>query len=179
MTAALIGLGANLPPRADTIASAVASLARLSGTRVAGLSRLYETPAVGGPPDNPPFLNGAVLLHTRRRPRGLLAACLRIEALHGRVRRERDGPRTLDLDLLLYGDEEIDAPDLVVPHPRMAERAFVLVPAAEVAPDMVHPATGRTLAELRDALGPVPGVRPLTQPHAACCDHADEAADAS
>jgi len=117
------------------------------GTVVARSSP-WETAPVGGPPQGE-YLNAAVLLHTVLGPRPLLDGCLEIERAAGRVRRERWGPRVLDLDLLLYGDAVIEAPGLRVPHPRMHERRFVLAPLAEVWPDAVVPGRG-TVAELLD-----------------------------
>lgn len=140
---ALIALGSNLGDRARLIAAALERLDRLPGTRVVASSALYETDPIG-PPGQPPYLNAAAAVRTSLDPRGLLEACLRIETDLGRVRGERWGPRTIDLDLLLHGRANIDEPGLRLPHPRLTERAFVLVPLAEIAPEAL--VGGRTVA---------------------------------
>ena len=127
-------------------------LARWPGLRVVAGSGWRETAAIGGPGGQGAFLNGAVLLDAAIGPEDVLAAIGRIENSLGRKRGERWGPRTIDLDLLLYGQAVLHTPALVVPHPRMAWRRFVLAPAAEVAADMVHPTTGWTIARLLDHL---------------------------
>lgn len=145
MTRAYVGLGANLGDREATIRAALAAL-----PGVVGVSTLRETEPVGVV-DQPPFLNGAAALETELGPRELLDVLLAVERDLGRERRERWGPRTIDLDLLLYGDETIDEPGLTVPHPRLHERRFALEPLLELAPDLVVPARGRVanlLAEL-------------------------------
>ncbi len=152
MTRALVALGGNVEPRRRHLLSAVAELDALPRTRVLAASSLHETAPVGCPPGSGPFLNGACLLETELPPRALLDELLALEARHGRRRGPPNAPRTLDLDLLLHGDAALDEPDLVLPHPRMHRRAFVLEPAAEVAPRLVHPRLGRTIRELRDAL---------------------------
>lgn len=148
MTTSAVGLGSNLGDRERTLGRAVASLAAFG--ELLAVSSLYETAAVGGPSQGD-YLNAAVLIHTQRSARGLLEGLLDTEREAGRVRRERWGPRTLDLDLLLHGDESIDEPGLVVPHPRLGERRFVLEPLAEVWPDPILP-DGRVLAELLGAV---------------------------
>jgi 3-oxoacyl-[acyl-carrier protein] reductase len=152
VTLALVALGGNVEPRRRHLLGAVTELDTLPGTRVLGTSRLHETAPVDCPPGSGAFLNGACLLETELSPRALLAELLAIEAGHGRRRGAPHAPRTLDLDLLLHGEALLDEPGLALPHPRMHERAFVLEPAAEVAPTLRHPRLGRTLAELRDAL---------------------------
>lgn len=143
---AAVGLGSNLGDRAGHLSRAVEEIGALPGVRVLAVSSWVETDPVGGPPDAPRYLNGALLLETRLPPRELLAALLRIERAHGRERTPgaRDEPRTLDLDLLLQGDRALDEPDLEVPHPRLESRAFVLEPLAEIAPDLRLP-SGRTV----------------------------------
>ena len=131
---AFLGLGSNLGDRWATLRAAVAAL-----PDVVAVSPVYETEPVGGPPGQPPYLNLVVELDTDRTPRDLLEEAHRLEAAAGRVRTDRWGPRTLDVDVLLVGDLVVDEPDLVVPHPRMAERAFVLAPLADLAPDLVPP----------------------------------------
>lgn len=152
MTHALVALGSNLGDRHAACTAALRALARLPGTRLVSSSALRETAPIDAPPGSPDFLNGVALLDTELSPRELLDALVAIEAEHGRERSTRNAPRTLDLDLLLLGDAVVDEPDLVVPHPRMLARRFVLDPAADVAPQLVHPVDGRTLGELRDAL---------------------------
>lgn len=127
-----IALGSNLGDRAGHIRTALRELAEEGDIRVLRCSSLRETAPVGGPPDQPAFLNAAAELGTRLPPRALLARLLAIEARHGRVRGAPNGPRTLDLDLLIYRDEWIDEPGLAVPHPRMWEREFVLAPLREI-----------------------------------------------
>lgn len=143
---ACIGLGANLGDAVATVRAALEALDALPRTRLLRASRLYRTPA-WGKTDQPAFVNGAALLDTELDARDLLDAMLAIERDFGRDRAadgsDRWGARTLDLDLLLYGDREIDEPGLRVPHPHLHERAFALVPLAEIAPDLVIPGHGR------------------------------------
>jgi len=162
MTTAYLGLGANLGDRLANLQRAVDLLAEVSGLRVARSSRVYETEPVGGP-EQPEYLNAVVEVETDLAPHDLLEACLSVETRMGRVRAEPWGPRTIDVDVLTYGDETIDEPDLVVPHPRMHERGFVLAPLAELTADPSLPGELR-LASLR--LGPsvVLGVRPFAPP---------------
>ena len=131
---AFLGLGSNLGDRRGHLRDAVAAL-----PDVVAVSPVYETDPVGGPPDQDAYLNVVVELDTTLSPRALLAAAQAAEQAAHRVRRERWGPRTLDVDVLLVGDLVVDEPDLVVPHPRMWERAFVLVPLADLAPDLTGP----------------------------------------
>lgn len=142
MTDACVALGSNLDGPRTRVERAFAALAALPGTRVSARSRLYRTPP-WGVVDQPDFINAVAVLDTTLAPRGLLQALLAIEARAGRVRGIRNGPRVLDLDLLLYGGQTIHLPDLEVPHPRLQDRAFVLVPLAEVAPDLEVPGRGR------------------------------------
>src|SRR5918992_3966585 len=143
MTRAYVGLGANLGPKDVTILRAVELLGAAEGIEVLELSQLRET-APWGVIDQPTFLNGAVALETTLSPRELLDVLLRIERELGRVRDgERWGPRTIDLDLLVYGDESVDEPGLSVPHPRLHERRFALEPLAELEPELEIPGLGR------------------------------------
>ena len=142
MTRAYVGLGANLGPKEVTLLRAVDLLAAEPGIEGLELSQLRETDPVGEI-DQPQFLNGAVALETTLEPRELLAALLRIERELGRVRDgERWGPRTIDLDLLLYGDAVVDEPGLRVPHPHLHERRFALEPLAELEPELRIPGRG-------------------------------------
>jgi 2-amino-4-hydroxy-6-hydroxymethyldihydropteridine diphosphokinase len=134
---AFIGLGSNLGDRRAHLSRAVAGLRRQGD--VVAVSPLYETEPVGGPPGQGPYLNLVVELLTADGPRGLLDRCRQLEQEAGRVRTVRHGPRTLDADVLLVGDEVVDEDDLQVPHPRLWERRFVLVPLADLAPDLVSP----------------------------------------
>jgi 2-amino-4-hydroxy-6-hydroxymethyldihydropteridine diphosphokinase len=129
---AFLALGSNLGDRRAHLAGAVARI-----PDIVAVSQLYETDPVGGPPGQGAYLNCVVELRTTRTPRELLAEAQAAEAAARRVRVERWGPRTLDVDVLLVGEEKVDEPDLVVPHPRMWERGFVLVPLADLAPELV------------------------------------------
>ena len=137
MTRAYVGVGANLGDRRATIRAALAAL-----PEVIAVSELRETAPVGVV-DQPPFLNGAAALETELSPRELLDLLLAVERRLGRERRERWGPRTIDLDLLLYGDEAVDEPGLTVPHPRLHERRFALEPLLDLDPDLAVPGHGR------------------------------------
>jgi len=141
VTRAFVGLGANLGDREGTIAEATRLLAGSTGTRVVAVSPLRETEPVGVF-DQPRFLNGAALVETDLGPRELLDALLAIEQTLGRVRDRRWGPRTIDLDLLVYGDVQLDEPGLTVPHPRLHERRFALEPLAELDRELQIPGRG-------------------------------------
>jgi 2-amino-4-hydroxy-6-hydroxymethyldihydropteridine diphosphokinase len=130
-----LGLGSNLGDRQGALERAVALLA--SAGDLVAVSPVYETDPVGGPIGQGQYLNVVVELSTSDSPRKLLERCQELEQDAGRVRTVRFGPRTLDADVLLVGDEQIDEPDLVVPHPRMFERRFVLAPLADLAPELV------------------------------------------
>jgi 2-amino-4-hydroxy-6-hydroxymethyldihydropteridine diphosphokinase len=131
---AYLGIGSNLGNRLGYLQLAVDALDAADDVRIVGVSPVYETAPVGGP-EQPEYLNAVVALATSRSARSLLELAHGIEADAERVRDVRWGPRTLDVDILLVGDERVDEPDLVVPHPRMAERAFVVVPLADLDPD--------------------------------------------
>ncbi len=158
---AAIAIGSNLGDRAAHVERALAELRALPGTHVLAVSPWIETAPVGGPRGQGPYWNGAALVDTALGPRELLEHLLAIEARAGRVRvaGERDGPRTLDLDLVVHGDAELDEPGLTLPHPRAEERAFVLEPLAEIAPDLRFPRSGRTVLEALAALRASSGVR--------------------
>jgi 2-amino-4-hydroxy-6-hydroxymethyldihydropteridine diphosphokinase len=134
MTRALLALGSNLDDRLGHLRAAISSLPDL-----VACSPVYETDPVGGPEGQGPYLNMVVRLETEVAPRELLETCRRLEREAGRERRERWGPRTLDVDIIWIDGVTLDEPDLTVPHPRMRERPFVLAPLADVAPDLVAP----------------------------------------
>lgn len=148
MPAALISLGSNVGDRAAAIRTALDRLANAPGVRVTASSSLHETKPAGGPTSQENFLNAAALLETDLPPLEVLSVLQKIENELGRIRSERWGPRTIDLDLLLYDQLELDTPELTLPHSRMSFRRFVLEPAAEIAPDMVHPGCGNTIGGL-------------------------------
>src|SRR5262245_49455574 len=141
----LIGLGSNLGDRVSFLRSARRAIAALPETRVLAASAVFETAPVGGPPQGP-YLNACLAIETGLEPHALLAELQRIEALAGRVRGERNAPRTLDLDILLFGEAEIEDGRLTLPHPRFPERAFALVPAAEIAAAWRVPRRGELAA---------------------------------
>lgn len=144
MTRAWIGLGANLGDAAGTVRAAIAALDDLPTTRLLQASRLYASPAWGNE-DQPPFVNAVAAVETALPALELLQALLALERQFGRVRDPAVhwGPRALDLDLLLFGEQVLDLPELKVPHPYLHERAFVLVPLAEIAPELTIPGQGR------------------------------------
>ena len=144
---AVVGLGSNLGDRVATLDGAARALGRLEGTRLVARSAWRETAPVGGPPPGP-FLNGAVRLATALEPQALLRQMLAIEASFGRARRERWGPRTLDLDLLWVEGVVLAADALTLPHPRLHERRFALEPLVEVAPRAAAPGTGEPYADM-------------------------------
>lgn len=147
---AFIALGANLGDPLQTLQQARREVGRLG--KITGVSRLYRTAPVGGPPGQPDYLNAVLRLETALPAADLLTALHAIEAGAGRTRTVRWEARTLDLDLILYGTETSDTPTLTLPHPRAWERAFMLAPLADIAPTQKHPRTGETAA---DALGRV------------------------
>ena len=161
---AFIGLGSNLGDRLDTLQRSVRHLSRCEGVRVLGSSRVYETAPVGGPPGQPDFLNAVVEVETDLEPHELLGACMEVEEYLGRHRTSmRWGPRTIDLDILTYDLREVDEPDLVIPHPLMHERGFVLAPLLELDADPMLPG-GRKVVEIRVGPELLEGVRPFAPP---------------
>ncbi len=148
-----IGLGANLGDRETHIAEAVMRVDAVAETAVAIVSSLCETTPVGKT-DQPDFINAVIEAQTDLAPDALLDHLLAIETTMGRVRDETNGPRVIDLDLLLHGDCVITTERLTLPHPRMAERHFVLVPLVEIAPDLRDPTSGRPWREILDQLPP-------------------------
>ena len=153
---AFLGLGSNLGDRLDHLQRAVDLLDADDRSRVDAVSSVYETAPVGGP-EQGPYLNIAVRLATRRPPRRLLELCQQTEAALGRVRTVRWGPRTVDVDILLYEDLVVRRADLQIPHPRLSERAFALIPLVEVAPGQRLP-DGRSLTTLLARLAPIEGI---------------------
>ncbi|MCG5058125.1 MAG: 2-amino-4-hydroxy-6-hydroxymethyldihydropteridine diphosphokinase [Limnoraphis sp. WC205] len=141
-----IALGSNLGDSGETLEKALQTLDDIPEIRVKRRSSWYKTAPIG--PAQPDYLNACALLEVQLTPYQLLQTLLNVENQFGRVRQERWGPRTLDLDLILFEDFILETPDLQVPHPRMSERAFVLVPLAEIAPHWIDPISGKTIAEL-------------------------------
>ena len=154
VTTVFVGLGSNLGARRRQIEGATRALGETSHVRVVRVSPLIETEPVGGPADQPMFLNGVLEAETTLSARVFLARLQAIEARFGRdrTREVRNGPRTLDLDLLIYGDEEIRERDLIVPHPRLGERVFVLEPLAAIAPGRTLAGSGSTVSQRLDEL---------------------------
>ncbi|HEV8423724.1 MAG TPA: 2-amino-4-hydroxy-6-hydroxymethyldihydropteridine diphosphokinase [Actinomycetes bacterium] len=159
MTRAHVGLGSNLGDRLATLDAAVRALDADASTHVMAVSRVFETVPAGGP-EQGPYLNAVAVLETDRSPHQLLDLLLSTETSLGRVRAERWGPRTADLDLLLYDGPPVDSPELTVPHPRARERAFVLVPLCDADPFARFP-DGELAAAVLARLGPVSGVVPV------------------
>lgn len=147
MNTAFVALGANLGDPAATLRAALGALANLQESRVIRSSSLYRTAPVGIT-EQPEFVNAVARLETTLAPEALLDQLLDIEQRFGRIRAERNGPRTLDLDLLLYDDQLLELPRLTLPHPRLHLRAFVLYPLAEIAPDLALPGRGKIAAWL-------------------------------
>ena len=148
MTRAFLGLGSNMGDRRELIRTAVGDL-----SDVVAVSSLYETDPIGGP-EQDPFLNIVVELDTDKSPRDLLEECRRLEAAADRVRVVRWGPRTLDVDVLWVDGQDVAEPDLIVPHPRMRDRAFVMIPLGELAPDLADGWIDPVEGEVRN-LGPL------------------------
>jgi len=156
MTRCLLAVGSNLGDRATMLRDAASAIAQLPNCQLLAQSQWLETSPIGGPEGQGAFLNGALLLDTQLPPHDLCRALLRIECDLGRQRDVRWDARAIDIDLLLYGEQIISSPELTVPHPRMSFRQFVLVPAIEIAGEMMHPTLGATLAELSTHLNSAP-----------------------
>jgi 2-amino-4-hydroxy-6-hydroxymethyldihydropteridine diphosphokinase len=161
MPHALIALGSNLGKRQTALRAALAKIADLPTTTIDAVANFRITNPVGGPVDQPQYINAAATLTTQLPPRELLTALLDIERTLGRDRSISipNGPRVIDLDLLLYDHQILDEPGLTIPHPRMHQRAFVLDPAAEIAPDWIHPTLHQSIATLHAALHQTPTAR--------------------
>lgn len=163
MTTAFVALGSNLGKRQTALRAAIDRIGRMPGTRVIAVADFLENPAVDAPPDSPAFLNSVMQILTSASAEELLAQLLEIERELGRDRDSQpaNAPRTIDLDLLLFGDLILNSRSLIVPHPRMHVRRFVLQPLVQIAPDVVHPISGKTarelLAELAEPSSLVPG----------------------
>ena len=156
---AFLGLGSNLGDREANLRTAIEKLGEFGN--IAAVSSFYETEPVEVTAQ-PWFVNCAVKLDTEKMPRQLISAILALEQSMGRQRKQQKGPRTIDIDILLFGSSVIDIPSLTVPHPHLHERRFVLEPLAEIAPDVRHPIFKRSVRELRDALPPGQTVRKLS-----------------
>ena len=140
-TTVFVGLGSNLEDPVLQLRRALHELAAIAATELVGVSSFYETMPVGVL-DQPMFINAVAMVRTAQSPHDFLRQLLAIEARHARVRKEKNGPRTLDLDVLIFGELRIDDNELITPHPRMHERAFVLAPLLEIAPELTIPGKG-------------------------------------
>ncbi len=161
MNTAYLGLGSNLGNRLAFLRSGRDTLTNGSDIVLLQAAGIYETGAVGGPPDNPKFFNTVLAIETALEPRQLLARCRAVEDEFGRSRPVRWAPRTLDIDILLYADRVVCEEDLVIPHPRLQERSFVLAPLQEIAAAFRHPVLEKTIRELAAGSEDVTALQPL------------------
>ena len=152
---AYLGLGSNMGKRQDNLDKALDLLSQR--LQVSQVSSMYDTEPVGNI-NQPRFLNLVCQVYTRLAPMELLALAKGIELKLGRAPGKHNAPRPIDIDILFYGDQVIETPELVIPHPRLAERAFVLIPLAEIAPDLVHPVSGKAIRELLQGITETQGV---------------------
>lgn len=163
MNTAYLGLGSNLGNRLAFLRGGRDTLVNRSDITLVQASGVYETEAVGGPPDNPLFLNTVLQIETSLSPEKLLEACLAVEDEFGRSRPVRWSPRTLDIDILFYEGQVICEEHLTIPHPRLQERSFVLAPLLEIAPDLTHPVLDKTVAEMAAGSSGVAELVPLRE----------------
>ena len=166
----VIGLGANLPSQYGSPRNACGAALELlekSGIKIIARSPWYESAPVPVS-DQPWYVNGAIEVETSLEPLELLEVLNRVEAAFGRVRSVANAPRTLDLDLIAYGDQHIQSEHLTVPHPRMIERAFVILPVIDLAPNWRHPVSGTSVTELRDVLPPDQAIEPMPPAQGVC-----------
>lgn len=160
MATVFVGLGGNVGCVGENLRTALFRISRFPDTRIARVSSLYLSAPVGMT-NQPDFVNGVAQIETQLDPTRFLGLLLEVEASLGRTREISGGPRTVDLDVLLWDDRVADSAGLTIPHPRMHQRGFVLVPFAEIAPEIRHPRIGKTIRELLRDLGPTPDVMPL------------------
>ncbi len=163
MNTAYLGLGSNLGNRLAFLRGGRDTLINRSDITLVQASGVYETEAVGGPPDNPLFLNTVLQIETSLSPEKLLETCLAVEDEFGRSRPVRWSPRTLDIDILFYEGQVICEEHLTIPHPRLQERAFVLAPLLEIAPDLTHPLLDKTIADIAAGSSGVAELVPLRE----------------
>jgi 2-amino-4-hydroxy-6-hydroxymethyldihydropteridine diphosphokinase len=161
MNCAYLGLGSNLGNRLAFLRSGRDTLAERHDIVLLRAAGVYETNAVGGPPENPAFLNTVLEIETSAEPQQLLATCLAVEDEFGRTRPARWAPRTLDIDILFFADQIIHEANLTIPHPALHERSFVLAPLREIAPDLRHPLMDKTVGELAEACAGINALEPM------------------